>query len=212
MKKDLRRCTSNPCSSECDCSELPSNMTYECKCPYVSPKAVNRAGFYSTLNYLSNARPGPFSPMPNFINNELNSRSMTSTKLFESLDKDDLTLTRKQPCVDFNPCKHGQCLLNNKTGEFRCECEVGYMGPFCDLIRHPCDFKPCENGICEIVGDLYYKCLCRPNWTGVNCHIEIKPCDETKCLNGGKCKLDDIYGSGCDCPSGFTGYFCETGN
>lgn len=63
----------------------------------------------------------------------------------------------KKPCLDFNPCKHGQCLPNNQTGEFMCECNVGYMGPFCDLMRHPCDFKPCENGICEIVGDLYYK-------------------------------------------------------
>lgn len=187
-------------------------MTYECKCPYVSPKAVNRAGFYSTLNYLSNAGPSPFSLVSNYMSNQVfNQRSMTSTKYTEILDKDDPTLTRKQPCVDFDPCKHGKCLLNNKTGEFRCECEVGYMGPFCDLIRHPCDFKPCENGICEIVGDLYYKCLCKPNWTGVNCHIEIKPCDESKCLNGGKCKQDDIYGSGCDCQPGFTGYYCETG-
>ena len=80
----------------------------------------------------------------------------------------------KRPCIDFNPCKHGSCHLNNQTGEFTCQCDVGYMGPFCDLIRHPCDFKPCENGICEIVGDLYYKCLCRPNWTGVNCHIGKK--------------------------------------
>jgi len=77
----------------------------------------------------------------------------------------------KRPCIDFNPCKHGTCKLNSTTGEFMCQCNVGYMGPFCDLMRHPCDFKPCENGVCEIVGDLYYKCLCKPNYTGVNCHI-----------------------------------------
>lgn len=121
----------------------------------------------------------------------------------------------KRPCVDFNPCKHGQCVMtNNETGEFVCECNVGYMGPFCDLMRHPCDFKPCENGICEIVGDLYYKCLCKPNYTGVNCHIEIKPCDEKTCLNGGRCRsltTMDESDIGCDCPINFTGTICENG-
>lgn len=121
----------------------------------------------------------------------------------------------KRPCVDFNPCKHGQCVPNNQTGEFVCECSIGYMGPFCDLMRHPCDFKPCENGICEIVGDLYYKCLCKPNYTGVNCHIEIKPCDESTCLNGGRCRSLTTFDEtdiGCDCPINFTGTICENGN
>ena len=119
----------------------------------------------------------------------------------------------RRPCIDFNPCKHGTCQINNKTKEFMCQCNVGYMGPFCDLMRHPCDFKPCENGICEIVGDLYYKCLCKPNFTGVNCHIEIKPCQANTCLNGGKCKslpLEDVDYP-CDCPANFTGTYCETG-
>jgi hypothetical protein len=128
-------------------------------------------------------------------------------------------MENKKPCIDFNPCKHGKCVMNNETNDFECECNVGYMGPFCDLIRHPCDFKPCENGICEIVGDLYYKCLCKPNYTGVNCHIELKPCDSNTCLNGGKCKMGssdlsmngDADFVGCDCPANFTGTYCENG-
>ena len=127
-------------------------------------------------------------------------------------------MENKKPCIDFNPCKHGKCVMNNETSEFECECNIGYMGPFCDLIRHPCDFKPCENGICEIVGDLYYKCLCKPNYTGVNCHIELKPCDSNTCLNGGKCKMGTSDSSsmngdadfvGCECPANFTGTYCE---
>jgi hypothetical protein len=89
------------------------------------------------------------------------------------IDNNSLNNPSKRPCIDYNPCRHGQCRLSNSTGDFSCECNVGYMGPFCDLIRHPCDFKPCENGNCEIVGDLYYKCLCKPNYTGINCHIGI---------------------------------------
>lgn len=102
--------------------------------------------------------------------------------------------------------------FNVYVGEFACECNIGYMGPFCDLMRHPCDFKPCENGICEIVGDLYYKCLCKPNYTGVNCHIEIKPCDANTCLNGGRCRSLSTFDEtdiGCDCPINFTGTICE---
>lgn len=75
----------------------------------------------------------------------------------------------KKPCIDFNPCKHGVCQINNKTKEFLCDCETGYMGPFCDIMKHPCDFKPCLNGVCEIVSSTTYKCLCKPNYTGENC-------------------------------------------
>ena len=103
------------------------------------------------------------------VNEEAKRNSMqNSNENFEN----SLKFESQRPCLDFDPCKHGKCMLN-ETGEFKCQCEVGYMGPFCDLIRHPCDFRPCENGICEIVGDLYYKCLCKPKFTGVNCHIGL---------------------------------------
>lgn len=63
-------------------------------------------------------------------------------------------------CELNNPCRHGSCYMNDTI--IACKCDRGYMGPYCDLMRHPCDFKPCENGgNCEIVGDLYYKCLCK---------------------------------------------------
>jgi len=98
--------------------------------------------------------------------NEESKRNQNPNEYFEN----SLKFETQRPCLDFDPCKHGKCMLN-ETGEFKCQCDIGYMGPFCDLIRHPCDFRPCENGICEIVGDLYYKCLCKPKYTGVNCHI-----------------------------------------
>lgn len=93
-------------------------------------------------------------------------------ELSEDLKKPNTSYVHlKRPCIDFNPCKHGVCNLNNETQQFTCECNLGYMGPFCDIMRHPCDFQPCENGVCERVGDMYYKCLCKPNYTGVNCHV-----------------------------------------
>ncbi len=77
-------------------------------------------------------------------------------------------------------------------------------------MTHPCDFQPCEHGICERVSDMFYKCLCQPGFTGVNCHIPIQLCLNTTCLNGGSCRppisLDDPL---CDCPVNFTGNNCE---
>ena len=114
----------------------------------------------------------------------LASERAIAAKTLKALASGDAASADRRPCVHFDPCKHGTCVPNNSSSsissetndaqvlaDFTCECNLGYMGPFCDLMRHPCDFKPCENGVCEIVGDLYYKCLCKPNYTGVNCHI-----------------------------------------
>lgn len=231
---DLRRCTSSPCAKDCQCIEIPQNMSHECICSKKSHddtfklstkvrgifekifelflffdeiifNKIFSIGHISTLMYRKNDQSSPFSSLPNYsrvqgsskfanddekkvFGKKMFSISLKTTDEDEQISSASRELSppsksnvkqllsgneaiRKKPCVDFNPCKHGQCLLSNKTGEFMCQCNVGYMGPFCDLMRHPCDFKPCENGICEIVGDLYYKCLCKPNYTGVNCHI-----------------------------------------
>ena len=120
--------------------------------------ATKNSNDYTDIDYYSSAEIEMLKHKSFALTPDLNKRNKTYVDL-------------KRPCIDFNPCKHGDCDMNNETLEFSCICNVGYMGPFCDLMRHPCDFKPCENGVCEIVGDLYYKCLCNPNFTGVNCHI-----------------------------------------
>ena len=88
----------------------------------------------------------------------------------KSLDK-NTSEKPKIPCIEYNPCKHGICHMNDTTKDFSCECNAGYMGPFCDILKHPCDFNPCLNGVCEIISTTNYKCLCKPNFSGENCHI-----------------------------------------
>jgi len=45
----------------------------------------------------------------------------------QSFKKESGQEDAKRPCVDFDPCKHGTCHLENDTMQFSCICNVGYM-------------------------------------------------------------------------------------
>ena len=40
---------------------------------------------------------------------------------------------------------------------------------------------------------------------------EIDPCDEEPCINGGHCVHDGPAEYHCECPGGYTGTNCESG-
>lgn len=49
---------------------------------------------------------------------------------------------------DINKCHHGVCI--NQTGSFKCYCEPGYTGLFCDADVDECLSHPCKNdAICR---------------------------------------------------------------
>jgi hypothetical protein len=90
----------------------------------------------------------------NFLNEQLNNSSASSfdqssqfylDENSSSYQQEKMKITvlgenespNRRPCIDYNPCRHGTCKLSNSSADFTCECTVGYMGPFCDLIRHP---------------------------------------------------------------------------
>ena len=50
-----------------------------------------------------------------------------------------MSIKQSLSCELNNPCRHGTCFINGT--EIACKCDHGYMGPYCDLMRHPCDFK-----------------------------------------------------------------------
>ena len=76
---------------------------------------------------------------------------------------------------------------------FECKCRPGYTGPFCEIQIDPCSSDPCLNfGICMTKPD-GYECLCLPNF------------------NGSRCENDySAKNAVCECPTGYTGSFCET--
>jgi len=45
----------------------------------------------------------------------------------KSFQKESGQEEAKRPCVDFDPCKHGTCHLENDTMQFSCICNLGYM-------------------------------------------------------------------------------------
>ncbi len=59
----------------------------------------------------------------------------------------------------------GTCMTTSSTG-FRCVCDPGYQGSYCQLPINECATNPCQNGArCEDkVG--YYTCKCRPGYEG----------------------------------------------
>jgi len=175
---DLRRCNSSPCQKNCDCIEIAQNMSFECKCN--EKKDINE--YHETKLPINEAKTKEsYDPLELNFSSSYATHSIDKTNElteFNSLINEQNKLlaskSNQLACTDFNPCKHGNCVLNNKTKEFACECFDGYLGPFCDIIKHTCDSKPCgTNGVCEIVSSTSYKCLCKPNFTGENCQTGL---------------------------------------
>ena len=84
-----------------------------------------------------------------------------------------------------------------------CTCPSGFTGTLCDKID--CGVNPCLNqATCESEA-----CTCTTGLVGTLCNVIDCQQDGSPCQNSGDCL--DIDGVGqCDCPTGFTGPFCET--
>ena len=100
---------------------------------YATPPIVEILDKYDSLQQTQNKTTKElsdyYSPIAQL---ETNQQPIESFKLDKIISQE-----MKLPCVDYNPCKHGNCLLNNVTKEFSCDCHPGYMGPFCDIMKHP---------------------------------------------------------------------------
>lgn len=55
-----------------------------------------------------------------FLDQTSNNLLINNTVYNASLDINN-NMSNKQPCIDYNPCRHGQCKLNNVTGDYTCE-------------------------------------------------------------------------------------------
>ncbi|KAI4495639.1 hypothetical protein M0802_008474 [Mischocyttarus mexicanus] len=116
------------------------------------------------------------------------------------------------PCL-VNPCRNGGICIEDKKGDFTCNCQPGYTGASCEsqLGVRLCEESPCKNnGVCLALADNEYKCECSSGWTGKNCETNINECSSYPCKHGGRC-IDGInnYTCICDRTGGFEGQNCE---
>ena len=111
-------------------------------------------------------------------------------------------------CMD-RPCQNGECI--DGINSFVCQCEAGYEGELCEVDIDDCLSLPCQNGgtCVDQVND--YNCQCIDYYSGKNCQSDLNPCLDYPCQNNGQCRPLNFGTAECNCPSGFTGEFCQEG-
>jgi hypothetical protein len=132
-------------------------------------------------------------------------------------------------CSTPNHCVHGKCeryvvlLSENRTSlysgteifisayhkaTFRCICNPGYSGEYCQRSNEVCEGVQCRNtGHC-VPTDQGFKCHCPPNFTGKFCGIAMDLCDPNPCSNTSRC-VSTHEGPKCQCDFGGRGERCE---
>ena len=137
--------------------------------------------------------------------------------------------TNYDMCLSSNSCIHGTCeplvILSpgNRTSlysgveiflsayhnaTFRCICNSGYTGEYCQFSTKICERIQCRNAGQCIPTDQGFKCLCPPNFTGKFCDTAVNLCDPNPCSNTSQC-LSTSEGLKCQCDFGGRGERCE---
>ena len=84
-----------------------------------------------------------------------------------------------------------------------------YTGSLCEINQNPCQYSPCQNGICQPLGNTSsFSCMCYPGYTGQFCHIKINYCLSQPCEHQGIC-ASMATGFTCLCLPGSTGPSCS---
>jgi len=138
---------------------------------------------------------------------------------FSSGESDVEGITGYLGCEDVDdcasiPCEHGGTCFDHGdgTGEFDCECVLGWHDHLCDADDDECTL---ERDNCH--ADAYcdnnpgsFECFCNNGWTGdgVFC-IDADDCEFSPCQNGGTCHDCGTLCLICDCIVGWRGRTCE---
>ena len=75
-----------------------------------------------------------------------------------------------------NACRNGQCVLDDTAPAwkgYKCECDYGYGGPYCNIITDMCVTINCNSGECKIDENRQPRCVCPVNKTGFFCHLDL---------------------------------------
>jgi hypothetical protein len=104
-------------------------------------------------------------------------------------------------CRSLTYCKgRGRCVQTSTA--FACECDEGFEGPDCGMVKQTCPSSCSGHGICQ--GST---CKCNFGFTGDDCSQAFSPCNG--CLHGICSESIDDASPKCVCHEGFTGPHCS---
>ncbi|KAK7588165.1 hypothetical protein V9T40_005410 [Parthenolecanium corni] len=105
---------------------------------------------------------------------------------------------------------HGRCTMRS-DGDFKCLCDAGYTGRYCQESINECELQPCMNGATCVDKVNSFLCICPEGWEGETCSKRQNECEPNPCENNGTCasSTDDFT---CKCRDGWKGRTCNLRN
>ncbi|XP_048353079.1 protein crumbs homolog 1 isoform X2 [Sphaerodactylus townsendi] len=190
--QDDRRCLSNACQKDSDCSTSAENAS--CRC-LDSPGDTSAEDCTQTDD--------PCSSSPCFHNATcLSTAGNLSFSCNCPTGYHGTTCETATSLCDSHVCRHGGT-CRDEPGSLVCSCPEGYTGTHCETDIDECFSNPCLNGaVCrDRIGR--YSCYCVPGYQGRHCDLEVNECISEPCLNNATC-LNLIGKYDCICPPEYT--------
>lgn len=238
--KDNNNCISEPCLNNGTCFSVPESTNYTCKClkGFMGRNCEEEIDYCSKSPCMNNGTCtinhtlGMFECIcltnytGKYCEHKLTNPCLSSPCLQKQICVPGKNNTFEcqcqfafagKTCDQFNcPCtQNGRCKRDSASELYRCECNKGYGGLYCEVRLGDCHSdtsEECyEQYLCTDT-DYGYTCICPPHLEGEKCNLKFI-CSEkiSPCQNGGYCR--QIVGSKtshkCHCPTGYTGLYCE---
>jgi hypothetical protein len=121
------------------------------------------------------------------------------------------------PCL-LNCSNNGECIYNQISNNFTCNCFENYTGSNCNIDKRPCNSAKLQcinNGICinnrtgPNKDDYTFACNCSYPFYGDRCQFKIKLCQNITCSKQGICLVVNDTQPVCKCFPNFSGNECE---